>query len=74
MNQPINQMVIKGDKASLTIDVAPTTTITIGKTKATLGDLKAEMSVMVSYKVEDGKNAASKIIEKAIPRACRIWH
>jgi hypothetical protein len=62
-----NSIVVKGKKADDTLSVTPETKILSGKKAVALGDLKAESSVTVSYKVEEGKKIATAITEKAAP-------
>lgn len=64
-----NTVIVKGKKAEDTLSVNDKTAIKVAGKAATLADLKADMKVTASYKVEDGKNVAVKITEKVVAAA-----
>jgi hypothetical protein len=66
-----NTIIVKVKKAEDTISVEATTKIVSGKKEIALGDIKADASVTVSYKVVDGKKVATKISEKAEKAAAK---
>jgi hypothetical protein len=59
-----NTIIVKVKKGEDTLSVETGAAITSGKTTITLGDIKADAMVTVTCKKVDGKNVATKIMEK----------
>jgi len=64
-----NTIIVKVKKGEDTLSVEAGAKIVSGKKEITLGDIKADAGVTVSFKVVDGKKVATKISEKAAPAA-----
>ena len=64
-----NTIIVKVKKVEDTLTVEAGAKIVSGKKEITLGDIKADAAVTVSFKVVDGKKVATKISEKAAPAA-----
>ena len=64
-----NTIIVKVKKVEDTLTVEAGAKIVSGKKEITLGDIKADAGVTVSFKVVDGKKVATKISEKAAPAA-----
>jgi hypothetical protein len=59
-----NTIVVKVKKAEDTLSVEAGAKIVSGKKEITLGDITADASVTITFKVVDGKKVATKISEK----------
>ncbi|HAJ78245.1 MAG TPA: hypothetical protein DCO75_00615 [Fibrobacteres bacterium] len=59
-----NTIIVKVKKAEDTLSVEAGAKIVSGKKEITLGDITADASVTITFKVVDGKKVATKISEK----------
>lgn len=66
-----NTIIIKTKKAEDTLSVEPGAKIMIGKNEITLGDLKTDAQVTVTWKMVDSKKTVTKIIEKPVKKESR---
>jgi hypothetical protein len=64
-----NTIIVKVKKAEDTLSVEAGAKIVSGKKEITLGDITADASVTITFKVVDGKKVATKISEKAAAAA-----
>jgi hypothetical protein len=62
-------IIVKTKKGEDTLAIDAAAKIMIGKKEAAAADLKADMNVMVTCKMVDGKKVATKITEKAAAKA-----
>jgi hypothetical protein len=62
-------IIVKTKKGEDTLAIDAAAKVMIGKKEAAAADLKADMNVMVTCKMVDGKKVATKITEKAAAKA-----
>jgi hypothetical protein len=66
-----NTIIVKVKKAEDTLSVEAGAKIVSGKKEITLGDITADASVTITFKIVDGKKVATKISEKVAAKTAK---